>query len=292
MLEWIKANSKGFGVAVLLHLIFFGALFFNWEMDKPKAIVLEQGDVIQVTSVDANSYEAEIRKIEEKKRSDERKKQQRIKQKKADEKRKKQERVKKKQQEKKRKAEAKKKEQQRKAALLKEKKLKEDQLLKEKQRIEAEQKSKKAAAARKKEEAEKKAAQDKKRQEAEQKRLAEEDKKRQAELKRQQERDRAEWKRKSKGIINRHAALIQRKIEQNWRQPLDVTSNLKCRINIILQPTGKVVSVRILDGSGSQAFDRSVETAVRKASPLPVPENREIFEQFRNLTLSFEPGSY
>jgi len=289
MLDWIKANHKGFGIAVVLHLIFFGALLFNWQMDKPDKIVLEQGDVIQVSSVDANTYEAEIRKIEEKKRADERKKQQRIKQKKAAAKRKEQQRIKKKQQEKKRKAEekkkadAKKKEQKRKAEQLKEK---------QRKAVEKKEKDRQAAEIRKKEAAEKKAVQEKKQQEAEQKRQAEQEKKRQAELKRQQQRDRAEWERKSKGIINRHAALIQRKIEQNWRQPLDVPSNLKCRINIILQPTGKVVSVRILDSSGSQPFDRSVETAVRKASPLPVPENREIFEQFRDLNLSFEPGSY
>ena len=96
--------------------------------------------------------------------------------------------------------------------------------------------------------------------------------------------------------MNRHAAMISKKIEQNWRQPLDVASELSCRVNIKLQPTGKVISVNIIESSGSLSFDRSVETAVRKASPLPVPENRELFEQFRDLTLLFspeqKPGNY
>ena len=295
MLDWIKLNRKSFAAAVVFHLVFLSALFFNWEMDKPKRIVLEQGDVIQVSSVDANSYDAEIKKIKEKKRSDERLVQQ-----------KKQEQIKKKQQEKKRKAEAKKKKQ-REAALLKEKKIKEKQrqediakqkaLARKKTEAKKVAKAKKAAEAKKVAEANKKAeakkkseAKKKAEQEAKRKQQAEEEKKRQAELQRQQKREREEWLRKSKGIVNRHAVLISRKIEKNWRQPLDVASNLSCRVNIKLQATGKVISVHIIESSGSLSFDRSVETAVRKASPLPVPEDRELFEKFRDLTLSFEPG--
>lgn len=293
MLDWIKLNGRGFSIAVVLHVIFIGALLFNWEWDKPKRIVLEQGDVIQVNSIDANSYDAEIKKIAEKKRSDERLKQQR-----------KQQQIKKRQQEKKRKAAAKKKKQE--AARLKKEKLKQQQLkkkaLKEKQlkddaakkqaveKAKKEALAKKQADAKKAAEAKKKAEQEKKRQEAKRKQQVEAEKNRQAEIKRQQKRDREEWLRKSKGIVNKYAALISRKIEQNWRQPLDVASDLSCRVNIKLQPTGKVISVRVLESSGSLSFDRSVETAVRKASPLPVPEDRELFEQFRDLTLSFEPG--
>lgn len=284
MLDWIKSNGRGFSIAVVLHVIFIGALLFNWEWDKPKRIVLEQGDVIQVNSIDANSYDAEIKKIAEKKRSDERLKQLR-----------KQQQIKKKQQEKKRKAAAKKKKQE--VARLKKEKLKQQQLkkkaLKEKQlkddAAKKEALAKKEADAKKAAEAKKKAEQEKKRQEAKRKQQVEAEKKRQAEIKRQQKRDREEWLRKSKGIVNKYAALISRKIEQNWRQPLDVASDLSCRVNIKLQPTGKVISVRVLESSGSLSFDRSVETAVRKASPLPVPEDRELFEQFRDLTLFFSP---
>ncbi len=299
MLDWIKSNGRGFSIAVVLHVIFIGALLFNWEWDKPKRIILEQGDVIQVNSIDANNYDAEIKKIAEKKRSDEMLKQQR-----------KQQQINKKQHEKKRKEAAKKKKQD--AARIKKEKLKQQQLkkkaLKEKQlkddaakkdtlakkqaveKVKKEALAKKAADAKKTAEAKKKAEQDKKRQEAKHKQQVEAEKKRHAEIKRQQKRDREEWLRKSKGIVNKYAALISRKIEQNWRQPLDVASDLSCRVNIKLQSTGKVISVRVLESSGNLSFDRSVETAVRKASPLPVPEDRELFEQFRDLALSFEPG--
>ena len=68
MFDWIKENSTAFAIAVVFHIIFLTALFFNWHFDKPDKIVLEQGDIIQVSAVDANTYDAEIRKIEQQKK--------------------------------------------------------------------------------------------------------------------------------------------------------------------------------------------------------------------------------
>jgi colicin import membrane protein len=47
--------------------------------------------------------------------------------------------------------------------------------------------------------------------------------------------------------------------------------------------------VSIIKSSGSAAFDRSVETAVYKAAPLPVPSGG-LFESFRTLRLNFKPS--
>lgn len=302
MFDWIKENSKALTIAMVLHVIFLTALFVNWRIDKPEKIVLEQGDVIQVSAVDANSYDAELRKIEQKKKAEQ--------QKKAQAKRKAQELAKKKKQQEIRKQ----KEQQRKADELKRKKAAEAEKKKqaqkkaelEKQRIAAEKKKiaeekrqkEKLKQEQLKKEQQKKAEQEKRRLEeekkfqlAEKKRKAAAEKQRQAELKRKEERDRAERARRSKGIINRHAALIAQKIERNWRQPLDAPSNLLCTIEIILLPSGNVVSVKIVESSGNLSFDRSVETAVRRASPLPVPSDSVIFKEFEVMRLRFEPGS-
>ena len=301
MLDWIRANSVAFSIALVFHILFFGALFFNWQMDKPKKIVLKQGDVVQVTAVDANSYEAEIKKIEDKKQAE----QQRIKQRKAEEKRKKQELKKKQQLEKKRKAEAKKKQEQQKkaaekkqqerrqAAIAKEKLL-EEKRAKEKLKKEQENKNKKEQARKKAEqEKQRKLKEKKKQQEAEKKRKAEQEKKRQAELraekKRKEKRDKAVWEQKSKEIIKRHVALISNKIEQSWRQPLNVPAYLTCRVNIKLHSTGKVISVKVIESSGNQSFDRSVEIAVRRASPLPVPTDVRLAKEFKEMNLVFEP---
>lgn len=316
MFEWIKNNITAFIIAVVLHLIFLAALLVNWQMDKPRQIVLEQGDIIQTTSVDANSYDAKIKKIEEQKRAEKQRKAQaeqvaherkekkrreemhrkQEKKRKAEEKRKKEKELKRKKA-----AEAKKKEEQRKEDLLKEKQRKESEQKAAEEKRQKEQKlkekadrKKKAEQEKKRKEAEKKqkAEQEKKRREAEQKQKAEQEKKRQAELKRKEERERAEFLRKSKGIVNRHVAMIAQKIERNWRQPLNAPRDLQCKIDIVLQSNGNVISVKIAESSGNLSFDRSVETAVRKASPLPVPVDNVIFKQFEAMRLRFEPGNH
>ncbi len=274
MIEWIKENSITFTIAVILHLLFIGALLFNWEYDKPKQIVLKKGDVIQTTAVDANSFNAKIAETAERKKAEQQRKAAEAQKKKALKEKKRREELKRKEEQKRKKAEAaRKKEQQRKAALLKEKKLREKKL-KEKKRKEAE----------------KKAAEEKRKKE--QRRKAEAEKKRQAELRRQQERERAERERLSRGIVNKYVALIAQKIERNWRQPLDAPRDLQCKIDIRLRSTGEVVSVKIAESSGNASFDRSVETAVRKASPLPVPKDSVIFKEFEVMRLRFEPRSY
>lgn len=315
MVEWIKENSIAFTIAVILHLLFIGALLFNWEYDKPKKIVLKQGDVIQTTAVDANSFNARIEEIERKKKSEQQRKAEQARKKKALAEKKRKEELRQKEEQKRKQAEAtRKKEQQRKAALLKKKKLQEQKLkekklkeqkLKEQKRKEAEKKTaeekRKKAEARKIAEARKKAEQKKiaeAKRKAEAKRIAEArkkaeaEKKRQAELKRQQERERAERERLSRGIVKKHVALIAQKIERNWRQPPGTPANLQCKIDIRLRSNGDVISVKIAESSGNAAFDRSVETAVRKASPLPVPRDSVIFKQFEVMRLRFEPGSY
>ena len=293
MFDWIKENSTAFAVAVLFHVIFLSALFINWQVDKPDKIVLEQGDIIQVSSVDANSYDAEVKKIEQQKRAEQRKKAQAKRKTEALE-----EKKKKQKQEKIRK----KKEKQRKADELKRKKAADAKKKKEALKKAEQEKKRKKEQLRKeqlKKEQQKKAEQEKRRLEeekkfqiAEQKRKAEADKKRQAELKRKEQRDKAERKRLSKGIINRHVALIVQKIERNWRQPLDAPAGLQCKIEIVLLPSGNVVSVKVVESSGHLSFDRSVETAVRRSSPLPVPTDSVIFKEFEVMRLRFEPGNY
>ncbi len=284
MIEWIKENSITFTIAVILHLLFIGALLFNWEYDKPKQIVLKKGDVIQTTAVDANSFNAKIAETAERKKAEQQRKAAEAQKKKALKEKKRREELKRKEEQKRKKAEAaRKKEQQRKAALLKEKKLREKKL-KEKKLREKKLKEKK------RKEAEKKAAEEKRKKE--QRRKAEAEKKRQAELRRQQERERAERERLSRGIVNKYVALIAQKIERNWRQPLDAPRDLQCKIDIRLRSTGEVVSVKIAESSGNASFDRSVETAVRKASPLPVPKDSVIFKEFEVMRLRFEPRSY
>ncbi len=85
-------------------------------------------------------------------------------------------------------------------------------------------------------------------------------------------------------------AAITQKIQRNWLRPVGSGEGLKCTVRVRLIPTGDIVpgSVAIIKGSGNGAFDRSVEQAIYKAEPLPVPKG-PAFEQFRSIDFVFDP---
>jgi colicin import membrane protein len=69
-----------------------------------------------------------------------------------------------------------------------------------------------------------------------------------------------------------------------------VQVSLSCIIRVKLLPGGDVIDATVVEGSGDAAFDRSAEAAVRRASPLPLPADRELFdEHFRTFNLHFKP---
>jgi colicin import membrane protein len=41
--------------------------------------------------------------------------------------------------------------------------------------------------------------------------------------------------------------------------------------------------------SGHGAYDAAVERAIMKSSPLPLPEDRSLFDRFREFNLKFRP---
>jgi colicin import membrane protein len=61
-------------------------------------------------------------------------------------------------------------------------------------------------------------------------------------------------------------------------------------LRISVLPGGEVTNVVTVKSSGDPAFDASAEDAVRKANPLPVPDDVTAFNQyFRVITLKFNP---
>ena len=83
---------------------------------------------------------------------------------------------------------------------------------------------------------------------------------------------------------------IKRQVNPNFIRPADVVGRLKCTIKVTLMTNGTVVNVEIVKSSGDVRFDDSAEIAVRKSSPLPVPQDKELFnKKFRPLTFIFNP---
>jgi colicin import membrane protein len=93
----------------------------------------------------------------------------------------------------------------------------------------------------------------------------------------------------SQSEIARYEALIRQKVERNWHRPPQSADGLSCIIRLRIAPGGDVLSAVIAVSSGDASFDRSVEAAVKRATPLPVPPEAALFEHFRDLELKFKP---
>jgi colicin import membrane protein len=99
----------------------------------------------------------------------------------------------------------------------------------------------------------------------------------------------AEQAARAQSELARFEGLIRQKVERNWVRPAGWTKGMECVVRVRLAPTGEVINATVARPSGSPAFDRSVENAVYKASPLPLPEDKGLFEHFRELELRFHP---
>jgi colicin import membrane protein len=82
--------------------------------------------------------------------------------------------------------------------------------------------------------------------------------------------------------------LILQSIAQQWIMPPKLNKHLETRLAVRLAPGGMVLEVIIVKSSGNVVLDRSAQTAVYKASPLPVPKNG-LFNTFRQINLTVRP---
>lgn len=91
------------------------------------------------------------------------------------------------------------------------------------------------------------------------------------------------------GEVNKYKALIVNAIGRNWILPENVNSGLSSQFRIRLAPDGMVLEVSLTRTSGDPLLDRSAQTAIYKASPLPVPTDAETFNLFRDISLTVRP---
>jgi colicin import membrane protein len=72
--------------------------------------------------------------------------------------------------------------------------------------------------------------------------------------------------------------------------PPNIEGNPEARFEVVLLPGGEVLSATLKKSSGHAAYDAAVERAINRASPLPVPNDTDLFqENFRELNLVFRP---
>jgi colicin import membrane protein len=292
MWDSIHENPRPVVYAVLMHLVLLALLVFSldWtpKISHPPGIKVP----IEAQLVDQSQLDAlEERKQAEQQRIEDAKRQKALaEQRKVEEQRKAELEAKQKaEQAAKQKVEA---ERKRKAELEAKKKAE----LESKQKAEQEAKQKAAQEAKQKADAEakKKAeAEAKKKAEAEARRKAEAAQRREAEqaLQQQLAAEQAGMEAaRVQGVVAEYIGYIQERIERSWLRPPGSAVGLSCVVQVSLIPGGEVARVQIVRSSGDPVFDRSVETAVYKASPLPLPPDASLFKNFRDLRLIFKPN--
>ena len=311
-MKFLRERPRPFVYAVLVHLTLLAVLVFSLDWaPTSKPTTASKPAPVQAVVVDAERLDAEVQRQKAQKEKQQREEQDKLKR--IEEQAKAAER--KREQEEKRIAELKhqREVQARKEAEAKKKaaaEAKRKAELAAKQKAEAEKKrqeeAKRKAEAEKKrqEEVKRKAEAEKKRQEEEARRKAEAEKKRQEEAARKAaeaemqarlaaEQERLATQRRSamQRMIDEYVLYIQEKVQRSWIRPPSSGAGLSCTVEVRLIPSGEVIDAQIVRSSGNAAFDRSVEAAVFKASPLPVPPDAEVMEQFRSLRFEFKPGS-
>ena len=290
MFDAIKQYPRAVLYALIVHLVIVGILVvsFKW-VDKPTLPSIDKGEeIVKAVAVDAKKVEKELNSIKAAEARRQRELEQQVKRAEA-----------KRQQEEQLAAEAKRKrEAEKQAAIQEQEKLK----VLEKERKEEE---KRLADTKRKREVEKQAAEQQRQQEQERLKAIEEkrkqeeaelaeieQKKRDEEMRRKlaaEEKQRAkETSQRQQSEIDKYRILIEAKVRQNWNVPPSAKEGMSCELLVRLIPSGDVISVQLTKSSGDSVFDRSVENAIHKASPLPVPAAETgLFDVFRDLRFPF-----
>lgn len=250
MWRFVRDNPKAVIFAVLVHVVFAAILLITLDSKTSTPAINPDIKIVKAQVID----EAKIKKERQRKEALKRKEQER----------------KQREAEKKRQAELKKKRE-----LEKKKKL----ALKKKK--EAEAKKKKLAEENKRKEELKKKQEEQERQQ------------RIAEMQKQMELEEAERKKLAQRAaqqkeVDRYRVLIKQAISNKWRVPVSARKGQECILRLTLIPSGEVIRVDVVKSSGDTAYDRSVEAAVYKASPLPLPPAESgLFNEFREINVPF-----
>lgn len=93
------------------------------------------------------------------------------------------------------------------------------------------------------------------------------------------------------GEVDKYKALIIGAISRQWILPENINNGLSSQFRIRLAPNGIVLDVNLTRSSGDPILDRSAQSAIYKASPLPVPSDPAAFNVFRDISLTVRPES-
>ena len=84
-----------------------------------------------------------------------------------------------------------------------------------------------------------------------------------------------------------YVGKIRAKVKGNISGAVEVAGNPEAVFEVVQLPTGEVLTVTLKKSSGNRAYDEAVERAINKSSPLPKPDQADVFQ--RQLSLKFRP---
>lgn len=93
-------------------------------------------------------------------------------------------------------------------------------------------------------------------------------------------------------MVASYTSLIAQTVINYWSRPPSARNGMEAELRLQLVPTGEVVSVSLIRGSGNAAFDNSAINAVKKAGSFPELQNlpsSEFEKNFRRFRLLFKP---
>ena len=91
----------------------------------------------------------------------------------------------------------------------------------------------------------------------------------------------------NKKAVDEWVAKIRDKVHGRLTLPPDLSGNPEAIFDVLLLPTGEVLSVRMRKSSGHKGYDAAIERANLGSSPLPKPDQPSVFR--RELELKFRP---
>lgn len=91
------------------------------------------------------------------------------------------------------------------------------------------------------------------------------------------------------GLVDIYRARILTAIGREWLIPDGADRTSSCTFVIEVTAAGIVTNAQLISSSGNPALDRAAETAIYKASPLPIPKDPVLYATFKRFRLRMKP---
>jgi colicin import membrane protein len=86
--------------------------------------------------------------------------------------------------------------------------------------------------------------------------------------------------------MNSYIAKIRDKIRNNTDVPDGVPVGSRLVVKLVVLPTGEVLSAEPVGGSGNKIYNDAVQRGIKRAEPLPLPDDPKLRQLFRSFDLA------